>query len=124
MPGPPDSTDFETKAHDIKTSAQLAGAATRPAKPPSGLKKPASQLKPPSKPVKPVYAAEARSKSVYHAMERLLEQGAFSDADLLQAVTNLSGDEFLQVNAASLFSIVQTPLSAKLSLLVAFSSVS
>ena len=39
-------------------------------------------------------------------MERLLEQGAFSDADLLQAVTSLSGDEFLQVNPASLFSIL------------------
>lgn len=38
-------------------------------------------------------------------MERLLEQGAFSDADLLQAVTSLSGDEFLQVNADSLLAI-------------------
>ena len=119
MTSPPDSTDLESKAHNGKASAQLAGAAPRPAKPPSGLKKSPSQLKQHSKPAKPIHAAEARSKAVYRAMERLLEQGAFSDADLLQAVTNLSGDEFLQVIAASLFSIVQTPLSVKLSLLVA-----
>ena len=81
--------------------------------------KSSSQLKQPSKPAKPIRAAEARSKAVYHAMDCLLEQGAFSDADLLQAVTNLSGDEFLQVVAASLSSIVHTPLSVKLNLLIA-----
>ena len=78
----------------------------RPAKPPSGPRKPSSQVKKQSKPSKPVHAAEARSKAVYQAMERLLEQGASSDADLLQAVTSLSRGEFLQVIAADLFSVV------------------
>lgn len=48
-------------------------------------------------------------------MERLLDRGAVSDADLLQAVTNLSGDEFLQVNTPFVFNIVNVPLGAKLS---------
>lgn len=86
--------------------AQVKVADSRPAKPPSGPRKPSSQVKKQSKPAKPVHAAEARGKAVYQAMERLLEQGAFSDADLLQAVTSLSGDEFVQVVAADLFSVV------------------
>lgn len=82
------------------SNAQNTGSNPRPAKPPSGPRKASTQQKKPSKPAKPVQAAEARTKAVYHAMECLLEQGAFSDADLLRAVTSLSGDEFLQVNAA------------------------
>ena len=119
MTTPPDSTDLEAKAHETKAPAQLAGSALRSAKPPSGLPKAPSQLKPQSKPAKPIHPAEARSKAVYLAMECLLEQGALSDADLLQAVTNLSGDEFLQANAAGLFSIVHETVSVKLSVLVA-----
>ena len=110
MTSPCDSTDSEVRNQNTQASAQLPGAAPRAAKPPSGLQKAPNQIKQQSKPAKPTNAAEARSKSVYHAMERLLEQGTFSDADLLQAVTNLSGDEFLQVKAASLFSIVHKPV--------------
>ena len=119
MTSPSDSVDSELKKQDTQASAQLPGAAPRSAKPPSGLQKAPSQIKQQSKPAKPIHAAEARSKAVYLAMERLLEQGTFSDADLLQAVTNLSGDEFLQVIAASLFSIVHKPVSVMLTVLIA-----
>ncbi|KAL3135542.1 hypothetical protein ABBQ38_006019 [Trebouxia sp. C0009 RCD-2024] len=93
---PLDSVVSEPKVHPGQ-NVQTTGSNPRPAKPPSGPRKPSTQQKKPSKPAKPVHAAEARTKAVYHAMECLLEQGAFSDADLLRAVTNLSGDEFLQV---------------------------
>lgn len=96
---PLDSVVSEPKVHPGQ-NVQTTGSNPRPAKPPSGPRKPSTQQKKPSKPAKPVHAAEARTKAVYHAMECLLEQGAFSDADLLRAVTNLSGDEFLQVTAA------------------------
>lgn len=94
---PPDSSGSEPKLRDVDAPAQLARAVPRRAKPPSGAQKPPSQLNQQSKTAKPLHAAEARSKAVYHAMERLLDRGAISDADMLQAVTNLSGDEFLQV---------------------------
>ena len=41
--------------------------------------------------------AEARRKMVYQVVERFLDQGAVSDADLLHSVTSMSGDEFRQV---------------------------
>lgn len=112
---PSDSSGSEPKVRNVDAQAQPARAVPRRAKPPTGIQKPPTQLNQQNKLAKPVRTAEARSRAVYHAMERLLDRGAFSDADLLQAVTNLSGDEFLQVNLASLPHSCYT-LVAKLSL--------
>ena len=76
-------------------------ASAQSAKPPLNSTRPSSQSKKHNKPAKPTSAADARSKAVYQAMEHLLEQGAMSDAYLLQAVTSLCGDDFLQVMVQS-----------------------
>ncbi len=72
-------------------------AQTAKGKPPAGAKKASAQKPKGNKQSTTPNAAESRKKAVYRAMEQLLEHGAFSDADLLRSIPNLSGDEFLQV---------------------------
>jgi hypothetical protein len=72
-------------------------AQTAKGKPPAGAKQISAQKSKASKQLKTPNAAESRKKAVYRAMEQLLEHGAYSDADLLRSIPNLSGDEFLQV---------------------------
>ena len=55
-------------------------------------------------------------------MEVMLEQGAYSDADLLRAVACLSGDEFLQVINARQCSAILPVLGRQL-LLLLFASI-
>lgn len=96
---PLESGKSQASQHQTITDKQsiVAEPTNRLIKPPTGLKKSSTQPKKQGKPAKALNAIDARNKAVYQAMERLLEQGAFSDADLLQAVTSLTGDEFLQV---------------------------
>ncbi len=72
-------------------------AQTAKGKTPAGAKQVSANKSKASKQSKTPNAADARKKAVYRAMEQLLEHGAFSDADLLRSIPNLSGDEFLQV---------------------------
>ena len=80
------------------TPQKSSATSVTPAKPPSGAKKPLGQSGKAKKAPQPITAVDARNKAVYQAMEVLLDQGAFSDADLLRLVSNLSEDEFLQVD--------------------------
>ena len=70
-------------------------------KPPAGAKQVSAKKSKASIQSKTPNAADARKKAVYRAMEQLLEHGAYSDADLLRLIPNLSGDEFLQVKLFS-----------------------
>lgn len=70
---------------------------TSKGKPPARARKAAASKSAASIQSQTPNAADARKKVVYNAMEQLLEHGAFSDADLLRSIPNLSGDEFLQV---------------------------
>ncbi|KAL0032891.1 hypothetical protein WJX77_005051 [Trebouxia sp. C0004] len=85
-----------------KSSQPLAthvvqAAQTAKGKPPAGAKQVSAQKPKASKQSQTPNASETRKKAVYRAMEQLLEHGAFSDADLLRSIPNLSGDEFLQI---------------------------
>lgn len=70
---------------------------TSEGKPPARAKKAAVSKSVASKQLQTPSASDARKKAVFNAMEQLLERGAFSDAELLRSIPNLSGDEFLQV---------------------------
>ena len=95
--GPAEVTTAQQNTSQPLSTKVAQAAQTTKGKPPAGAKQVSTQKSKASKQSQTPNAAEARKKAVYRAMEQLLEHGAFSDADLLRSIPNLSGDEFLQV---------------------------